>query len=132
MVDGNATLVGAYKLHLAPESFNIVEVYYMNEPVKDQEGGSKRTKMTKTADIELEFTPKRAPKTVVKCKRCYQPHGYLDGEAPALVSNKRVPDCTLRSTPGVRAMKCCIMELRWCVVLPPTLIGDAQKATALG
>ena len=93
--------------------------------------GSKRSKTTKTADIELELTPKRVPKTVVRRKRCYQPDGHVVCEALALVNNKSVPVCTLRSTPGVRAMKCC-MELRWCVVLPPVLIGDAQKATALG
>ena len=130
MVDGNATLIGTYALHKAPESFSLIEVYYMNEPVRPRRG-SKRTKTTKTADIELELTPKRVPKPVVRHKRCYQPHGHLVCDAPALVSNKRVPVCTLRCTPGVRTMKCC-MHLRWCVVLPPTLIGDAQKATTLG
>ena len=89
------------------------------------------TKTTKTADIELEFTPKRVLKTVLRRKRCYQPHEHFGCEARALVNNKSVPVCTLRSTLGVHAMKCC-MQLRWCVVLPPALTGDAQKATALG
>ena len=108
MVDGNATLIGLYELHLAPESFSLVEVYYMNEPVKCRVRGSKRTITTKTADIELELTTKRVPKTVVRSKRCYQPKGHLVCEALALVSIKSVPVCTLRSTPGVRAMKCCM------------------------
>ena len=62
----------------------------MNEPVKGREEGSKRTKTTKTADIELEYTPKRVPKTVVRRKKCYLPHGHLVCEAPAPVNNNSV------------------------------------------
>ena len=60
---------------MVPESFSLVEVYHMNEPVKGPRRGSKRLKTTKTADIELEITPKRVHKTVVRRKRCYQPLG---------------------------------------------------------
>ena len=94
-VDGNATLIGLYDLQMVPESFSLVEVYYMNEPVKGREGGQNGPKTTKTADIELEFTPKRVPKTVVRRKRWYQPHGNLVCEALAHVNNKRAPVCTL-------------------------------------
>jgi len=59
--------------------------------------GPKRPKLS--ADIELEFTPKRVPKTVVRRKKCYQPHGHLVCDAPAPVNNNSVPVCTLRSTP---------------------------------
>ena len=111
---------GSYELHMAPESVGLVEVYYMNEPVKGREGGGQKgTNLPQTADIELEYTPKRVPKTVLRRKKCYQPHGHLVCEALALVNNNSVPVCTLWSTPGVRAMKCC-MQLRWCVVLPPS------------
>ena len=107
LVDGNATLIGVCELHKAPESFSLVEVYYMNERQRPR-AGSKRTKTTKTADIELELAPKRVLKSVVRRIRCYQPHGHLVYEALALVSNKRVPVCTLRSTPGVLVLKCCM------------------------
>ena len=64
-------------------------------PSKAEKGVKKNqnTKTTKTADIELEFTPKRVPKTVLRRKRCYQPHRHLVCEALALVNNNSVPVC---------------------------------------
>ena len=42
LVDGNATLIDLYELHEVPESFSLVEVNYMNEPVKGREEGVKK------------------------------------------------------------------------------------------
>ena len=64
-VDGSNTLTGAYEHRMAPGSDSLVIVYYLHELVKGREGGKKRTKSTKTADIELKLTPKRVPKTVL-------------------------------------------------------------------
>ena len=80
--------------------------------------------MAKSADIGLEITPNRVDKKVAMIRHCYQPYDRYVFIALALASNNGVPVCILRSTPSVRAMKWC-MQLRWCVVLPPTPTGDA-------
>ena len=68
---------------MTPESFSLVNVYRMDELVKGREGESKRTKSAKSADIELEITPKVDHKKVKRRESCYQHHRRHDCEARA-------------------------------------------------
>ena len=105
---------------MAPGSDDLVDVYHLYERVKGREGAQKDPKSTISADIELEITPKRVHKKVERLKNCY--HQVAEAHAP--MSNIVVPVCTLRVNRGGLTMKCCMPE-RCCVVLHPTLTGDA-------
>ena len=61
----------------------------------------------------------------------YRPRIRHVGEAFAQLFNKCGLVWFLRSNEGDRALKCLLSKL-WCVVLPPTRIGDAYGPLAVG
>ena len=68
---------------MAPESISLGNVYRMDELAKGREGGQKGPNLTKSADIELEITPKVDHKIIKRRKSCYQHPGRHDCEARA-------------------------------------------------
>ena len=79
IVDGNDSLISSHKHLLALGSDGLVDVHHLHELVKGRKGAKKEPKRTKTDDIELEITPKRAHKYVNMPTERYQPRELAMG-----------------------------------------------------
>ena len=110
---------------MAPGSDGLVDIYLSLRAHQRPRRGSKGPQSTKSADIDLEITPKCVHSKVERIIDCYQPYDCHVYEAFATVSHKGLPVCILRVNRGGRAIQYYMQQL-CCVVSPPTLTGDAQ------
>ena len=130
IVDRYCTLTRIYDHRMAPGSDGHGDVYHLNKHGKGREEGQKGLKRTKTADIELELTPKRVPKKDELLSDCYQSHGIYVREARAQWGNNSGTVWILRSSSSDRVLKCYMSE-RTCVELPPTHRADPYGLTTI-